>query len=423
MSLAGSSAAPNRRRVVVTGLGIVSPVGNDVPTFWQGLLGGKSGAARLASFDLTDMEVTIGCEVKDFDPTRRLDPKLAKRSDRFVQFALWAADEAVRAAGLDVAKVDADRAGVIVGSGMGGVQVWESHHAQFLQRGPKRVSPLLIPMMIPDMAAGQIAITYGLRGPNYDTTSACASGAHATGVAFRHILAGDADIIIAGGTEAAITRFTVAGFSNMGALSKRNDAPEKASRPFDRDRDGFVIAEGCGIYVLEELGHALRRNAPIVCEIAGYGATADGHHITAPDPEGRGAIHAMKMAIAEAGLQPEEVDYVNAHGTSTPLNDASEVKALIEVFGAHAQKMAVNSTKSMVGHGLGSAGAMELVAMALQLKHGKVHATVNFENPDDGVTMDFVKDGPRDQAIRAGISNSFGFGGHNCCLCAKRFEQ
>ncbi len=422
MNRTGPSAASGRR-VVVTGLGIVSPVGNDVPTFWDSLMAGRVGTARLEGFDLTDLDVTIGAQVKDFDPAARFDPKLAKRSDRFVQFALWAADEAVRAAGLDCAKLDADRAGVIVGSGMGGVQVWEAHHAQFLQRGPKRVSPLLIPMMIPDMAAGQIAITYGLRGPNYDTTSACASGAHATGVAFRHIVAGDADLMIAGGSEAAITRFTVAGFANMGALSKRNDEPEKASRPFDRDRDGFVIAEGCGVYILEELEHARRRGAPIVCEIAGYGATADGHHITAPDPEGRGAINAMRMAVADAGLRLEDIDYINAHGTSTPLNDATEVKAIVDLFGAHAAQLAVNSTKSMIGHGLGSAGSMEFVAMALQIQRGRLHATVNFESPDDGVTLDFVKDGPRDAQIRAALSNSFGFGGHNCCLCVKAYRE
>ncbi|MFO7650719.1 MAG: beta-ketoacyl-ACP synthase II [bacterium] len=421
MSLAGSAAASGRRRVVVTGLGAVTPVGNDVPTFWQSLMAGKVGTARLEGFDLADLEVTIGAQVKGFDPTQRLDPKLAKRSDRFVQFALWAADEAVRSAGLDTTKLDADRAGVIVGSGMGGVQTWESHHALFLQRGPKRVSPLLIPMMIPDMAAGQIAISYGLRGPNYDTTSACASGAHATGAAFRHIVAGDADVMIAGGSEAAITRFTVSGFANMGALSKRNDTPETASRPFDRDRDGFIIAEGCGIYVLEELEYARRRGAPIICEMAGFGATADGHHITAPDPEGRGAINAMRMAIADAGLAVSDIDYINAHGTSTPLNDATEVKAIGDLFGQYARQLAVNSTKSMIGHGLGSAGAMEFVAMALQIKHGRVHATVNFENPDGGVNLDFVKGGPRDLKIRAALSNSFGFGGHNCCLCVKAF--
>jgi 3-oxoacyl-[acyl-carrier-protein] synthase II len=408
-----------RRRVVVTGMGAVTPIGNDVPAFWQALLAGKSGIARLAAFDPSDLEVQIGAEVKDFDPTRCLDPKLVRRTDRFTQFALCAADEAVRDAKLDFEKEDRDRAGVITGSGMGGIQIWETQFAQFLQKGPRRVSALLVPMMIPDMACGQLAITHNLRGPNYDTTSACASGAHATGVAFRHILNGDADVMLAGGAEAAITKFTVAAFTNMGALSKRNAEPERASRPYDKDRDGFVIGEGCGIYVLEELEHARRRGAPIHCELAGYGATADAYHITAPDPDAKGAIAVMRQAINEAGLTPEEIDYINGHGTSTPLNDASEVKAIVEVFGAHGTKLAVNSTKSMVGHGLGSAGSMEFVAMVMQVKHQTLHPTVNHEAPDDGVTLDFVKGAARPARIRAALSNSFGFGGHNACLLVK----
>jgi 3-oxoacyl-[acyl-carrier-protein] synthase II len=416
------STQSGRRRVVVTGMGVVTPVGNDVPAFWQSLLAGKSGAAPLASFDTTDLEVLIGAEVKGFDPTQRLDPKLVKRADRFTQFALWSTDEAVRDAKIDFAKEDRSRVGVVTGSGMGGIQVWESQHAQFLQKGPKRVSPLLVPMMIPDMACGQIAIAYGLRGPNYDTTSACASAAHATGSAFRHIMHGDADVMVTGGSEAAITRFTIAGFCNMGALSKRNSEPEKASRPYDKDRDGFVMGEGAGIFVLEELEHARRRGAQIYCELAGYGATADAHHITAPDPDALGAIAVMREAIAEAGLRPEEIDYINGHGTSTPLNDASEVKAILDVFGAHAAGLAVNSTKSMIGHGLGAAGAMELAAMVLQVKHQQVHPTVNHETPDDGVQLDFVKGAARDCRIRAALSNSFGFGGHNACLLVKAWS-
>jgi 3-oxoacyl-[acyl-carrier-protein] synthase II len=413
------SSESGRRRVVVTGLGVVTPVGNDVPTFWQSLIAGKTGIARIAAFDVTDLEVQIGAEVKGFEPTQRLDPKLAKRTDRFTQFALWAADQAVRDAKLDLDKEDRDRIGVITGSGMGGIQTWEAQFTQFLQKGPRRVSPLLIPMMIPDMACGQIAINYGLRGPNFDTSSACASGAHATGVAFRHITHGDDDVMITGGAEAAITRFTVASFHNMGALSKRNSDPDKASRPYDKDRDGFVIAEGSGIYVLEELEHARRRGAHIYCELAGYGATADAYHITAPDPDAKGAAAVMRQAIAEAGLQPEDIDYINGHGTSTPLNDASEVKAILDVFGPHASKLAINSTKSMIGHGLGAAGAMEFVAMVLQLKHQKLHPTVNHEVPDDGVTLDFVKGTARDCSIWTALSNSFGFGGHNACLLVK----
>jgi 3-oxoacyl-[acyl-carrier-protein] synthase II len=403
-------------------MGVVTPVGNDVPTFWQSLLAGKTGVARLASFDTADLEVQIGAEVKGFEPTQRLDAKLVKRTDRFTQYALWAAHEAVRDSKIDFEKEDRDRVGVVTGCGMGGIQTWEVQHVQLLQKGPRRVSPLLVPMMIPDMACGQIAIAYGLRGPNYDTTSACASAAHAAGSAFRHIMHGDADVMIAGGSEAAITRFTVAAFCNMGALSKHNSEPEKASRPYDKDRDGFVMGEGAGIFVLEELEHARRRGAQIHCELAGYGATADAYHITAPDPDALGATAVMRQAITEAGLQPEDIDYINGHGTSTPLNDASEVKAIAEVFGPHATKLAVNSTKSMIGHGLGAAGAMEFVAMVLQLKHQKLHPTVNHEVPDDGVELDFVKGTARDRRIRAALSNSFGFGGHNACLLAKAWS-
>jgi len=403
-------------------MGVVTPVGNDVPTFWQSLLAGKTGVARLTAFDIADLEVQIGAEVKGFDPTQRLDAKLVKRTDRFTQYALWAADEAVRDSKIDFEKEDRSRVGVITGCGMGGIQTWEAQHVQFMQKGPRRVSPLLVPMMIPDMGCGQIAINYGLRGPNYDTTSACASAAHAIGSAFRHIMHGDADVMVAGGTEAAITRFTIAAFCNMGALSKRNAEPERASRPYDRDRDGFVMGEGAGIFVLEELEHARQRSAPVHCELAGYGATADAHHITAPDPDALGAMAVMRAAIAEAGLRPEDIDYVNGHGTSTPLNDASEVKAILDVFGAHAAKLAINSTKSMIGHGLGAAGAMELAAMALQVKHQRVHPTVNHEAPDDGVALDFVKGAARDCRIRAALSNSFGFGGHNACLLIKAWS-
>lgn len=411
-----------RRRVVVTGMGAVTPIGNDVPTFWQSLVAGKSGAARSTLFDTSDLEVQIDAEVKGFDPTQRLDAKLVKRTDRFVQLGLWAADEAVRDSKIEFEKEDRSRIGVITGCGMGGIQSWEAQFTQFLTKGPRRVSPLLVPMMIPDMACGQIAIAYGLRGPNYDITSACASAAHATGSAFRHIMHGDADVMVAGGGEAAISRFTIAGFCNMGALSKLNSEPEKASRPFDRSRDGFVMGEGAGIVVLEELEHARRRGAQIHCELVGYGATADAYHITAPDPDAMGATAVMREAIAEAGLTPDDIDYVNAHGTSTPLNDASEVKALYAVFGDHAKQLAVNSTKSMIGHGLGAAGSMEFVAMALQVKHQRVHATINYVTPDDGVDLDFVKDAARDCRIRAALSNSFGFGGHNACLLVKPWQ-
>jgi len=412
-----------KRRVVVTGLGAITPLGNDVNTYWQNLLAGKSGVTRINAFDPSDLAVQIGAEVKSFNPLDRLDTKLAKRADRFTQFALWAVIEALKDSGLDISQEDRERIGVVVGSGMGGIATWEQQHEIFLTRGPRPVSPLLIPMMIPDMAAGQISIVYGLRGPNYCSVSACASGAHATGVAFRHIQSGDADVMITGGSEAPITKFTVAAFANMGALSKRNAEPEKASRPFDRQRDGFVIAEGCAIYILEELEHARKRGAKIYCELVGYGATADGYHITAPDPEALGAALAMKRALADAGLEPADIDYINAHGTSTPLNDAAEVKAINMVFGEHSQRLAINSTKSMIGHGLGAAGAMEFVVTVLSLYEGKLHPTINFEEPDEGVTLDFVKGGTRTQKLRAALSNSFGFGGHNCSLCLKAWME
>jgi len=420
--VSAASSAP--RRVVVTGIGLVSAVGHDVASTWESLIAGRGGVRVIDTFDVSDMSVKLAALVQDFDPTKRIDAKLARRTDRFAQFALTAAAEAVEDAGVDFERENRDRVGTIVGSGMGGIATWESQHAQFIERGPRRVSPLLIPMMIPDIAAGQISIAYGLRGPNFCTTSACASGAHAVGEAFRHIRHGDAEMFIAGGAEAAVSKFTVSAFANMGALSKRNDEPDKASRPFDRDRDGFVIAEGCGICVLEELEHARSRGARIYGELVGYGATGDGHHITAPDPEGVGAMAVMRNALDEAGLGPEDVDYINAHGTSTPLNDATEVKAMAAVFGDHARKLAVNSSKSMLGHGLGSAGAMEFMVMAKSVEQQQVHATVNFEHPDDdSVRLDFVADGPRKMTIRAALSNSFGFGGHNTCLCVRPFED
>ena len=411
-----------RRRVVVTGLGAITPIGNDIPSFWQNLLLGKSGAAKL-SMDLTDMDVQIGCEVKSFDPTRFMDPKLVRRTDRFTQFALGAAAQALQDARLDLAQEDPTRVGVIVGSGMGGILTWEAQFAQYLAKGPKRVSPLLIPMMIPDMAGGQIAITYGLRGPNYTTTSACASGAHAASVAFRHIVRGDADVMITGGTEAAISRFTVAAFANMGALSRRNHEPEKASRPFDRGRDGFVIAEGAGICVLEELSHAQARGADIYCELAGYGATADAYHITAPDPEAQGACEVMRQALADAGLRPQDIDYINAHGTSTPHGDRIETVAIKRVFGEHAYKLAVSSTKSATGHLLGAAGGLETGITALAVARDTLPPTLNLDNPDEGCDLDYVPHRARKQPVRVALSNSFGFGGTNACIVLGKLES
>jgi 3-oxoacyl-[acyl-carrier-protein] synthase II len=409
------------RRVVVTGMGALSALGNDVPSLWQGLLAGRSGIARIAKFDPSRLPSQIAGEVKNFDPSPRIDPKAARRMDIFCQFALWCAAEAIGDAGIDIAQENLNRCGTIVGTGMGGVHTWEAEFTKYIEKGPGRVSPLMIPMLIPDMASGQVAIQYKLRGPNFCTVSACASGAHAIGESYRLIKYGAADVMISGGSESAITEYNVAGFSNMQALSRRNDEPEKASRPFDKDRNGFVIAEGAGIFIFEELEHALKRGARIYAEIAGYGATGDGYHITAPAPEGEGAYEAMRVAVEDSGVGLDGVDYINAHGTSTDLNDLTETQAIKRLFGAHASKLVVNSSKSMIGHALGAAGALEFVVTCLSVHHQKVHMTLNLDNPDTEMTLDYVREGARDVKIRSALSNSFGFGGHNCCLLAKKY--
>lgn len=411
------------RRVVVTGLGVVSCLGNDINTFWNNLLAGKSGISRISRFDPSNLSVQFAGEVKDFDATRKFDPKAVRRFDRFTQFAMWAAFDAVTDSQLSFENEDKNRVGVIIGSGMGGIEIWEKQHEIYLTKGPSRVSPLLIPMMIPDIASGNVAIYYGLRGPNYCTTSACASGANAIGNSFRHIKEGDAEMIITGGTEAPLSGYCISSFANMGALSKRNDAPEKASRPFSKDRDGFVIAEGCGTVILEELEHALKRNAKIYCEIVGYGITGDGYHITAPAPEGIGAYEAMRRAINEANLTTDDIDYINAHGTSTDLNDLTETQAIKRLFGERAKQIPVNSTKSMIGHTLGAAGAVEFVVMSLSVANQKIHPTLNYDNPDPELDLDYVPEGARNLPIRAALSNSLGFGGHNTCLLVKQFKQ
>lgn len=410
-------------RVVVTGLGAITPLGLDVPSLWAGLLAGRSGIARITRFDPSRLPVQIAGEVKGFDPVARLDPKLVKRTDRFIQYALWATIEAVQDSGLDLSKEDRSRIGVVVGSGMGGLETWEAEHARFMAQGPERISPFLIPMMIPDMASGQIAIYYHLGGPNFCTTSACSSGAHAIGEAYQLIKAGVADVMIAGGSEAPITEFCVAAFANMRAVSRRNQEPELASRPFDRDRDGFVIAEGAGIVILEELEHARTRGAKVYCELSGYGLTGDGYHITAPAPEGEGAYRAMAQALEEAGIGPDGIDYINAHGTSTELNDLTETQAIKRLFQEHAFKVAISSTKSMIGHLLGAAGAVEFLVTCLSVYEGRVHPTINLQNPDPECDLDYVPEGMREMEVRAGISNSFGFGGHNTTLLVKRAKD
>jgi len=406
-----------RRRVVVTGMGVITPVGLTLQEYWENLLRGKSGAGPITAFDVSDYDTKFACEVKGFDPMKFMDRKLAQRSDLFTQYALAAAENALTDSGLVLEKVDRERVGVIVGSGIGGM--WTYHRQQetvFETKGPHRISPFFIPMMIADIAPGRISMRYGLKGPNYATTSACATSSHAIGDAFMLIQRGDADIMVSGGAEAAITPMGIGGFNAMRALSTRNDAPEKASRPFDKNRDGFVMGEGSGILVLEELTHALDRGARIYAEIAGVGFTADAHHITEPAPGGEGAVRSMRQAIRDAGLSPDDIDYINTHGTSTPVGDKNETAAIKTVFGERAYKLAVNSTKSMIGHLLGAAGAVESVATVLSLVNGMVHPTINLETPDPECDLDYVAHHARPQKIRAAISNTFGFGGHNASL-------
>jgi 3-oxoacyl-[acyl-carrier-protein] synthase II len=411
------------RRVVVTGLGAVTPVGNDHKAFWASLIEGRSGIGPITRFDASGFDVRFAGEVKGFDPTPHLDAKEIRKTDRFVQFGIVAAKMAVADAHLDLSAVDPYRFGVYVGSGIGGMETFEKQFAILREKGPDRISPHFIPMMIVNMASGQISIELGAKGPNFSQVSACASGAHAVGEAFKAIQRGDCDVMIAGGSEASITPMAIAGFSSMRALSARNDAPERASRPFDADRDGFVMGEGAGLVLLETLEHAEKRGAPIYCEMAGYGTTADAYHVTAPAPQGEGAARAMEMALQDAAMAPEEIDYINAHGTSTPMNDKFETLAIKTVFNSHAKTLAVSSTKSMTGHLLGAAGGVEIIACALAIKESTVPPTVNYETPDPECDLDYVPNRARRQEVRAAISNSLGFGGHNVALLVRKFPN
>ena len=415
----------SRRRVVITGLGAITPVGNDVPSTWDALLAGESGAGPITIFEITDEYVSrIACEVKDFDPLNFLEKKEARRYDRFAQFSIVAADEAMRSAGLEGAPdgVAAERFGVIFGSGIGGISTMEAQHDVLRARGPGRVSPFFIPMFIPDIAAGLISIRFASKGPNYATVSACASGAHAIGDAFRFIERGDADVMIAGGGEATITPLAVAGFSSMKALSTRNDDPAGASRPFDAGRDGFVIGEGAGCVVLEALETAEARGATIVAEVIGYGVSADAHHITMPAPEGKGAQYAMRMAMNDGGVSAEDVDYINAHGTSTQANDRNETAAIKQVLGDSAYSVIVGSTKSMTGHLLGAAGGVEAVITALVCQQGRIPSTINLTDPDPDCDLDYGQHGVVERTVEVALSNSFGFGGHNACLAIRAWR-
>jgi 3-oxoacyl-[acyl-carrier-protein] synthase II len=415
-----------KRRVVITGGGVITPVGNDLATTWPALLVGKSGGGPITRFDATDdFSCRIACEVKDFDPGVWLDRKEARRFDRFSQFAVSASHEAMANAGLEAGipeGTEAERFGVIFGSGIGGISTFEDQHDTIRDKGPKRVSPFFIPMFIPDIASGLISIKLGAKGPNYATVSACASSAHAIGNAMRYIQWGDADIMVAGGTEATITPLCIAGFAAMKAMSTRNDAPETASRPFDGGRDGFVIGEGAGAVVLESLEHAQARDAHIMAELVGYGLSADAFHITSPAPDGVGAQYAMRMSMRDAGLQAGDVDYINAHGTSTPANDKNETTAIKAVLGERAREIVVGSTKSMTGHQLGAAAAVEAVICAKVCKEGKIPPTINFEQADPDCDLDYAHDGPVERKVGVALSNSFGFGGHNVCLAIKRWD-
>lgn len=409
-----------RRRVVVTGLGVLAPNGNDPVAYWDALTNGRSGIGPITRFDTTGQKVTIAGEVKDFDPESCLDRKEVRRNDAFVQYGVYAATQAFADAGLDMDRLQSERVGVIFGSGIGGIATLEDQHSVLGDRGPGRLSPFFVPMIISDMSAGMISIKLGARGPNYTTVSACASAAHAIGEAGRKIQYGDADVMVTGGTEAAVTPLSVAGFAAARALSVRNDEPQRASRPFDADRAGFVLGEGAGALVLEEHEHARRRGAEIYGEFRGLGFTADAYHITDMAPEGEGGARAMRLALDDARLGPGEIGYVNAHGTSTVVGDPQETAALKGVFGARADELAVSSTKSMTGHLLGAAGAVESIACLLALKHGVLPPTINYETPDPACDLDYVANEAREVQVDGVMSNSFGFGGHNAALVFTR---
>jgi 3-oxoacyl-[acyl-carrier-protein] synthase II len=411
--------------VVITGLGLLTPVGRDVKSSWDALLAGTSGAAPITQFDTEGFDVRFACEVKGFDPEEYMDRKEARRADRFAQFAVAVSTQAVQDSGLgdDLGPADPERVGVILGSGIGGIATFEEQTQNMLEKGPRRVSPFFVPMFIPDMAAGLVSMRFGAKGPNYATVSACASSAHAIGNSFRLVQDGEVDVMITGGTEASVTKLAIAGFQNMKALSTRNESPETASRPFDAGRDGFVLGEGAGAVILESLEHALNRGAGIVAEVVGYGQSADAHHMTAPAPEGAGAQIAMRAALKDGGLEPGDVDYINAHGTSTPANDLNETLAVKGVFGDAARDLVMGSTKSMTGHLLGAAGGVEGIISALVAKHGVIPPTINFETPDPECDLDYAHNERRERDVRVALTNSFGFGGHNVCLAIRRWEE
>jgi len=410
-----------KQRVVVTGMGVMTSLGSDLDTFWGNLLAGKSGVSLIEAFDVSEYPTRIAAEIKNFEPELYVDKKEARRMDRFVQFAVAASVQAIKDAGLAIGEdADPERVGVMVGSGIGGLGTWEDQHNILLEKGPKRVSPFFIPMMIANMASGQISMVTGAKGPNSTAVTACATGTHSIGDSFKMIQRGDADVMICGGAEATIRPTGMAGFCSMRAMSTRNDEPEKASRPFDTDRDGFVMGEGSGILILESYEHAKKRGARIYAEVIGYGMSGDAYHMTEPDPDG--AARCMTRAIRDAGVEPSEVDYINAHGTSTPVGDRSETTAIKKAFGDHAYKLAVSSTKSMTGHLLGAAGGVEAVILGLTLRNGTIAPTINLDNQDPECDLDYVPNTPRKADVRIAVSNSFGFGGHNASIVMKKHE-
>jgi len=410
-----------RRRVVLTGIGTINPIGLNAGEFWESLLAGKSGSDKITRFDTTDYATKIAAEVKGFDAEQHFEKKELRRLDPFAQYAIVAAREAIHSSGVNLENENRDQIGVIVGSGIGGMLSFEEEMTKLINQGPRRISPFFIPQMISDIAAGHISMEFGLKGPNYATVSACATSGHAIGAAAMAIQRGDADMMVCGGSEAAVTPMGIGGFNAMKAISTNNDNPKKASRPFDLNRDGFVMGEGAGIIFLEELEHAKARGAKIIAEIAGIGFTADAYHLTAPAPGGEGAVRAMRKCLEDGELNVKDIDYINAHGTSTPYNDKNETQAIKTVFGEHAYKLAISSTKSMTGHMLGAAGAIELIVSALAIKESKIPPTINYETPDPECDLDYTPNKYAEREVRAVISNTFGFGGHNACISIKKY--
>ncbi len=412
----------DKRRVVVTGLGALTPIGNNVEEYWENLKIGKSGAGLITKFDTTDFTTKFACELKDLDLSEYLDKKEAKRMDPYTQYAIVSAKMAMKDSNIDLDNVDLERFGVVYGSGIGGMDTFEKQMTAYLNGGPRRISPFFVPMMISDIAAGQISIAFGLKGPNYATTSACATSTHAIADAFMLIQRGTADIMACGGAEAAITPMSIGGFNSARAISTWNERYLEASRPFDKDRNGFVMGEGAGTLIIEEYEHAVKRGAKIYAEILGCGLTADAYHVTAPAPEGEGAFRSMREAIRDAGIEVTDVDYINAHGTSTSLNDLNETKAIKKLFGEHAYKLSISSTKSMTGHLLGAAGAVESIASVLALKNGIIPPTINLDEPDPECDLDYTPKKAVEKDIKIALSNTFGFGGHNSTLLFKKYE-